>query len=460
MEEYFGNELVKKFEEMMENNDEFYFDTEELEDIIVYYLELGDFNYADNAVNYGLKLHPNSLDIKIKRLEILLEWEDYNTAKELIDELKGSSMENTDFMVCYAKYYSNLGNPRKAIDICKKALELQEEENFLHNFIADEYVNLGDPFNALKHYRKALKEDPTDEYSLENCMICFSDLNKSEEAIAFLNEYLDEFAYSETAWFEYGQFYFNRKNYEEAIKGYDYLLAINSSSVGVYANKAACYEALGQYQKAVEVYEEMLELEYTKAFTFYKIGLCYKAQKQSIMALNAFQRSLREDPQFYLAMMEQSYLYEEMGGMKEALHFAIEATQLNDSNLDYQKRLAFLLIDSGKFEESLSCLKKLVDAEPSRFYNWYAYSEVLMLLGEYEEAVTILNNAIKVHDRAELYYQLSNCYFNLRNPEKGTESLQKALSIDSSLATDMQKKYPFIKDEVKKVKAKVKKKNS
>lgn len=445
---------------MMENNDEFYFDTEELEDIIVYYLELGDFNYADNAVNYGLKLHPNSLDIKIKRLEILLEWEDYNTAKELIDELKGSSMENTDFMVCYAKYYSNLGNPRKAIDICKKALELKEEENFLHNFIADEYVNLGDPFNALKHYRKALKEDPTDEYSLENCMICFSDLNKSEEAIAFLNEYLDEFAYSETAWFEYGQFYFNRKNFEEAIKGYDYLLAINSSSVGVYANKAACYEALGQYQKAVEVYEEMLELEYTKAFTFYKIGLCYKAQKQSIMALNAFQKSLREDPQFYLAMMEQSYLYEEMGGMKEALHFAKEATQLNDSNLDYQKRLAFLFIDSGRFEESLTCLKKLVDAEPSRFYNWYAYSEVLMLLGEYEEAVTILDRAIKVHDRAELYYQLSNCYFNLKRPENGTESLQKALSKDSSLATDMQKKYPFIKDEVKKVKAKVKKKNS
>ncbi|WP_090027467.1 tetratricopeptide repeat protein [Chryseobacterium oleae] len=460
MEEYFGNELVKKFEEMMENNDEFYFDTEELEDIIVYYLELGDFNYADNAVNYGLKLHPNSLDIKIKRLEILLEWEDYNTAKELIDELKGASMENTDFMVCYAKYYSNLGNPRKAIDICKKALELQEEENFLHNFIADEYVNLGDPFNALKHYRKALKEDPTDEYSLENCMICFSDLNKSEEAIAFLNEYLDEFAYSETAWFEYGQFYFNRKNFEEAIKGYDYLLAINSSSVGVYANKAACYEALGQYQKAVAVYEEMLELEYTKAFTFYKIGLCYKAQKQSIMALNAFQKSLREDPQFYLAMMEQSYLYEEMGGMKEALHFALEATHLNDTNLDYQKRLAFLLIDSGKFEESLTCLKKLVDAEPSRFYNWYAYSEVLMLLGEYEEAVTILDRAIKVHDRAELYYQLSNCYFNLKRPENGTEILQKALSKDSSLATDMQKKYPFIKDEVKKVKAKVKKKNS
>lgn len=148
-----------------------------------------------------------------------------------------------------------------------------------------------------------------------------------------------------------------------------------------------------------------------------------------------------------------------MGGMPEALHFAREATLLNDSNLDYQKRLAFLFIDSGKFEESLSCLKKLVDAEPSRFYNWYAYTEVLMLVGEYEEAVTVLKEALKHHNRAELYYQLSNCYLNLKNNEKGAETLRKALALDPTLITDMQKKYPYIKDEVKKAKAKVKKKN-
>ena len=459
MEEYFENELVKKFEEMVESNDEFYYDTEELEDIIVYYLELGDFNYADIAVNYGLKLHPNSLEIKIKKLEVLLEWEDYTSAKELINELRGASMENTDFLVCYAKYYSNLGNPKRSIDICKKALDLGEEENFLNNFIADEYINLGDPFNALKHYQQALKDDPTDEYSLENIMICFNELSKSDEAITFLNTYLDDFAFSEVAWSEYGQFYFNRKNYEEAIRGFDYLLAINSNAVGVYASKAACYEALKQFDKAIEVYEDMLGLDYTKAFTYYKIGLCFKAQKQLFVALTYFQKSLREDPQFYLSMMEQSYLYEEMGAMPESLHFAKEATLLNDNNLEYQKRLAFLFIESGRFEESLVCLKKLVDTEPSRFYNWYAYSEVLMLLGEYDEAVTVVENALKSHNRAELYYQLSNCWFNLRNQEKGELALQNALELDSTLATEMQKKYPFIKEEVKKVKSKVKKKN-
>jgi tetratricopeptide (TPR) repeat protein len=81
----------------------------------------------------------------------------------------------------------------------------------------------------------------------------------------------------------------------------------------------------------------------------------------------------------------------------EALHFAKEAVALNENNLDFQKKLAFLYIDSGRFEESLTCLKKLVEAEPKRFYNWYAYTEVLMLIGDYEDAITVLEKALKLH---------------------------------------------------------------
>ena len=204
------------------------------------------------------------------------------------------------------------------------------------------------------------------------------------------------------------------------------------------------------------MYEEQLDLEYTKAFTYYKIGLCYKADKKNIEALRAFQKSLKEDPQFYLSMMEQSDLYLELGSKTEALYFAKEAVALNENNLDFQKKLAFLYIDSGKFEESLSCLKKLVDAEPGRFYNWYAYSEVLMLVGDYKDAIIVIEKAVKSHERAELYYQLSNCYLNLGNEEKGQEALKIALELDATLSDDMQQKYPYIKDQVKKVKSKKK----
>ena len=445
MEDFFDNELVKRFEDMIENNEERYFDTEELEDIIVYYLELGDLKSAENAVQYGLNLHPSSIEIKVKKLEVLIELEFYTQAKELINELQLSAGESTDFLACCAKYYSNLGNPKRAIEFCKRAIDLGEELNFLHNFIADECVNLGDPFSALRHYKAALEEDPQDEYALENVMACFIDLKRSEEAIKFLNEYLDSYPYSESAWYEYGQFYFNKKNYEEAIKGFDYLLAINSDAVSVYSNKAACLENLGNYKEAITVYEDMLQLEFTKAFTFYKIGLAYKQLKQWVPALVSFQKSLIEDPQFYLSMMEQSNVYEEMGGMKEALHFAKEALHLNEDDVEYQKRVAYLYIDAGKFEESLVCLRRLIALEPDRFYNWYACAEVLMLLGEYEDAVALLKDAVKKHERAELYYQLSNCYFILKHEPEGIQYLDKAKSLDDTIAIDMEKKYPFIK---------------
>lgn len=448
-EDFFENELVKRFEEMIENGEEYYFGSEEMEDIIIHYLEMGDVTFAELATDFALKLHPNSIEIKTKKLEVLLEQEQYTQVRELIEELKNSSMESTDFLVCCAKYYSNLGNPRRAIEYCERALELGEEENFLHNFIADEFINLDDPFNALKHYKLALQYDTYDEYSLENVMMCFNQLNRYDEALEFLNNYLDEFPFSETAWFEYGQLHFNRKNYHEAIKGFDYILAINSQSIGVYGSKAACYEALGEWKKAIEVYEDLLVLEYTKSFTYYRIGLCYKALKDWTMALLAFQKALKEDPQFYLAMMELSDIYLEMGKKMEALYFAKEAVSFNEDNLEYQKKLAFLYIDSGRFEESLSCLEKIVKIEPERFYNWYAYSEVLMLIGEYEEAIVILEKAMKLHHRAELFYQMSNCHYHLDNEQKGKEFLDYALDLDASISEDMQQKYPYISKELR-----------
>jgi tetratricopeptide (TPR) repeat protein len=79
-----------------------------------------------------------------------------------------------------------------------------------------------------------------------------------------------------------------------------------------------------------------------------------------------------------------------------------------------------------------------------------------MLIGEYEDAITVLEKAIIIHHRAELLYQLSNCYYNLKDDKKGRDVLQMALALEPSLAEDMLLKYPYIKDEVKKVKTKKK----
>jgi hypothetical protein len=55
-----------------------------------------------------------------------------------------------------------------------------------------------------------------------------------------------------------------------------------------------------------------------------------------------------------------------------------------------------------------------------------------MLIGEFEDAITVLEKAVKFHKRAELYYQLSNSFLT-GEEENGQNALKMALELDSSL---------------------------
>ena len=68
-EEFFESELIRRFEEMIENNEEYYFDSEELEKVVIHYLEMGDISFAELSVDFALRLHPNSLELRTKRVD-------------------------------------------------------------------------------------------------------------------------------------------------------------------------------------------------------------------------------------------------------------------------------------------------------------------------------------------------------------------------------------------------------
>ena len=60
----------------------------------------------ETAVNYGLKLHPNSLELKSKTTRSsFFGFERYVQARQLINELEPACSETTDYLVCCAKYF-------------------------------------------------------------------------------------------------------------------------------------------------------------------------------------------------------------------------------------------------------------------------------------------------------------------------------------------------------------------
>lgn len=447
MEEGFlNNELIERFEQMLEEKQNFYFDTEEFYEIIAYYLDVGDLPYAKKALDYAINMYPTSTEIQIKKLEYLLATEKLKAAAQLIQELKDVGESDVDYVICVARFWSLKDNPKKAIQYYEKALEFGDDMEYIYNCMGNEYLNLNEISQALYCFKKALELDLDDDFAFFSCVQCFEDLHLNKECIEFLLQYIELRPYSEIAWSQLGQQYMAMKNYEEAHRAFDFATLINPKSILAHTQKAACLEKLEDYEKAIEVYEETLDLDDSAAYTFLKIGSCYVKLGKPFKALKAFHQSLHEDPQLDQAWVATSDLYESIGNFEEALYYLNRAIDLDSLNIDYWKRRAYLHIQLVRFEEASLDYYRLVELEPKNFYNWLGLSETLITIGDYQKAIEAVYRGLNHFNRAELYYQLSNCYYLLGEEEMGLNAFNKASEMNASLQVEMFKKYPILEN--------------
>lgn len=444
MEDFFDNELVNMFEEMLEENKSVYFEADEFCEIISFYLEIYDFEYAIKALDIAFSLYPNNIDIKIKRLEYFVKIEDLHNAFDLIEELKELCFADTDYLIATAKYWSLRNFPYKSIDFYKAALKNEEDEDYIYNCLGHEYLEIKEPTFALNSFKKALEYNKNDEYSLFSCIHCYDILHQHRECITFLNQYIDVNPYSDETWFQLGLQYLNQNWYDKALFAFDYTVIINPKSIAGYTQKAFCYEKLNQWEKAISVYNESLDFDDTAAFTLFKIGQAYNKLRKPIQALTSFQKAVKEDPQFDKAWYEISDIYDSLGNNEEALHYIKKALDIESKEVNYWKKYAYLNIQLGKYEEASDSFEIIIELEPNHFYNWLAFSELLISLGDYSKAALLLHKSFKNFHRAELYYQLSNCYFLLKNYEKSEKFLKMALKLNPSIKQEMQEKYSIL----------------
>ena len=94
-----SSDIVKRYEQFLSGTAPGYFDVEELENIVEYYLRRGRTKDCTKALELGLKLHPNNTALKTKRAKIYLATGDDLKAFRILDKLA----EATDYEVVLLK---------------------------------------------------------------------------------------------------------------------------------------------------------------------------------------------------------------------------------------------------------------------------------------------------------------------------------------------------------------------
>src|SRR6478735_12237574 len=198
-EEEENNLSLSKFESMLKTNKVFFFDSEEFEEIILHYLDMGKASLAKKALKLALEQHPKSSGLKLVQVEMLIFEDKLETAEKLLNELYAIEPTNEEIYIQKANIYSKRDNHEKAVELLNIALQYTDDYADVYNLIGMEYLFMDNLELAKESFINCIEEDFEDQSALYNVVYCFEFLDQNQEAIAYLNKYIDKNPYSEIA---------------------------------------------------------------------------------------------------------------------------------------------------------------------------------------------------------------------------------------------------------------------
>lgn len=439
------NLSLAKFESMLKTNKVLFFDSEEFEEIILHYLDMGKATMAKKALKLGLEQHPKSTGLKLVQVEMLVYEDKLDQAEKLLNELYAIEPTNEEIFIQKANIYSKRDNHEKAVEFLQTALIYTEDLADVYNLIGMEYLFMDNLESAKANFIKCLEEDFEDQSALYNVVYCFEFLDQNLEAIEYLKTYIDRNPYSEIAWHQSGRLYYGVKDYENAVCAFEFATFIDDEFLGAYLEKGKSLERLKRYEEAIESYQRTIELDDPTSYALLRIGKCYEKLGNKAEALKYFNKTVHEDPLLDKGWIAITDFYVRQKNYQKALFYVNKALAIDDQNRLYWKRFATINKAMNLFEEAEFGYRKAVEFGDYQLDTWLFWVDMMQNMGEMNNAILTLIQASEYFpEECEIEYRLAGLHFSLHEEEKGNFHLSNGLRLNSKHRTILEDLFPRV----------------
>jgi tetratricopeptide (TPR) repeat protein len=436
---------LSKFESMLKTNKVFFFDSEEFEDIILHYMDTGRLNLAKKALKLGLEQHPKSTGLKLVHVEMLVYEDKLESAEKLLNELFAIEPTNEEIYIQKATIYSKKDDHLKAIESLKIALQYTEDYADVYSMIGMEYLFMDNLELAKDNFIKCLEEDTEDYSALYNVVYCFDFLDQNEEAIVYLNSFINHNPYSEVAWHQLGRQYYALRNYEKAIWAFEYATLIDEGFLGAYMEMAKSFEKLKKYLEAIDCYSTAIALDDPSSYVLLRMAKCYERLGNKEIALNYYLKTVQEDPLLDKGWIAITDFYIRQKDFHKALYYVNKAIGIDSENPMYWKRFAAVNSSLHLFEEAEYGYRKSFECGDVNLDTFTLWSDVLQFLGEFDTAIELLLEATNLFPEAyEIEYRLAGLYYLINDTTKGDTHLLNGLRINFANHIVLKECFPVI----------------
>lgn len=268
-------------------------------------------------------------------------------------------------------------NPGGAVVLFKSALE--KDENFLEaRFqLARSYSALGKYEQAEKEFQKVLKQNPArDEILIELAKI-YNATKRGDQAFALGERYVAKHPGSVEGLEVLGIASAVAGRYDHAERYLLQALAVDGSRAATRLELAGVYAAAGKEAVAKQVLEELVQASPRESRAYHMLAAIEKKGGNSDRALEIYRRAVAANPSDTLAAYRMGMIFLEKGDLKSA-----------DSTAD-----------------------GLIKNYPKRADGHRLKGLVYYQRRQYAEAITSLQNSIRIAPTLEAYYFMGLCHY-------------------------------------------------
>ena len=434
---------VHKFESMLKTDDVYFFDAEDFECIIHYYLNAGKVSLGKKAIQIGLQQHPNAMELKLLNVEVLVFEDQYKAAEKILDDLQIIDAHNEEIFIQRANILSKQDDHQGAVNMLLEALHIADNSFDIYSLLGMEYLFMDDFESAKKNFIKCVEVDDSDYSSLYNVVYCFEFLEDYDGGITYLNSYLERNPYSEVAWHQLGKMYVAKGMDKEALTAFDFAIISDDLFLGAYFEKGKVLEKLKKYNEAIESYETTLNIDDPTSHAYLRIGKCHEKLGNSDLAKYYYYNTVHEDPLLdkgWLAITEYYIRKEEY---PQALKYINKAINIDGENPLYWQRSAQIYTALENFDEADFAFKQSVDLGNYELKTWLNWAFVLQKMTDFNSALQVILQGIEFYPEcAELNFVLAGIHLKLANKEKAKESFITALRLDISKISLFEEQFP------------------
>ena len=215
-----------------------------------------------------------------------------------------------------------------------------ENENYLVA-AANCYDTLGDKKIALNLYKKALNVNPNSLTALLNISTLYYEFKKYDKAMSFAEKALEIKEGNFAALMNLGNAHYAKSEFPEALSYYEKLYALNSNSYNAIVNIAnTCYN-MSHFVRAIEFAKMAIEKRPTSVEPYIIAGNSYIELFKNDDASVLLKKAAEIAPNSDWLCNSIANLFQKMGNWKQCLHYAWKAFALKGNRISADDHINF-----------------------------------------------------------------------------------------------------------------------